>query len=46
MTNEQVIEAVNRLTETYNALRDTFNTDFTGSKRQAAIYNHFTKTAK
>ena len=37
MTNEQVIEAVNRLTETYNALRDTFNTDFAEVKRQAAI---------
>jgi|GEM_PF-1021272 len=37
MTNEQVIEAVNRLTETYNALRNTFNTDFTEVKRQAAI---------
>ena len=37
MTNEQVIEAVNRLTETYNTLRDTFNTDFSEVKRQAAI---------
>ena len=37
MTNEQVIEAVNRLTETYNALRDTFNADFAEVKRQAAL---------
>lgn len=37
MTNEQVIEAVNRLTETYNALRDTFNTDFAEVKKQANL---------
>lgn len=37
MTNEQVIEAVNRLTESYNSLRDAFNADFAEVKRQAAL---------
>ena len=37
MTNEQVIEAVNRLTESYNSLRDQFDADFAEVKRQAAI---------
>ena len=46
MTNEQVIEAVNRLTETYNALRDTFNTDFTEVKRQAAILQPLYKSGQ